>query len=162
MPFGLTNAPATFQEMMATIFKYKEGCVWYMYDILMYEGTTAAEHQAFVAKILQQCVKHGLAVNVTKCEFHAHGTLFLEDIVNGRQVQMDPAKLETMSKWPVLSIKEPVHAFLEFTNYYRRFIENYSSTARPLIDLTKDVTFNCVHQQQQAFDELKLDSYPPL
>ena len=44
MPFGLTNAPATFQEMIDTIFKDEEGCVWYMDDILIYGGTTEAEH----------------------------------------------------------------------------------------------------------------------
>ena len=42
MPFGLTNAPATFQEMMDTIFKHEEGCVWYMYDILIYGGQIEA------------------------------------------------------------------------------------------------------------------------
>ena len=101
MPFGLTNAPATFQEMMDTIFQDEEGCVCCIADILTYGGTTHAEHQAFIAKVVQQCVKHVLAVNVTKSEFCAHETIFLVHIVNSSQAQMDAAKLETMSKWPV-------------------------------------------------------------
>ena len=36
MPFRLTNAGAIFKEMMDTIFKDEEGCVWYMDDILIY------------------------------------------------------------------------------------------------------------------------------
>ena len=44
IPFGLMNAPATFQQMMDTMFKDEEGCVWYMYDILIYGGQTEAEH----------------------------------------------------------------------------------------------------------------------
>ena len=59
MPFGLTDAPATCQGMMDTIFKDEEGFIWYMNHILIYGGTTQAEHQAFVEKVLQQCVKHG-------------------------------------------------------------------------------------------------------
>ena len=139
MPFGLTNAPATFQEMMDTIFKHEEGCVWYMDDILIHGGTTQAEHQAFVEMVLQLCVNHELAVNLTKSEFHVHQTIFIGHIVNGSQVPMDPAKLETISKWPVPTKKKEVQAFLSFANYYRRFIENYSAMARPLIDLTEDI-----------------------
>jgi len=45
--------------------------------------------------------------------------------------------------------------FLAFTNYYRRFILNYSTKARLLIDLTKDVPFSWGHEQQQAFNELR-------
>ena len=62
MPFALTNAHATFQEMMDTIFSNEEGCAWYMDDIRIYGGQTEAEQQAYVEKILQQCVNHGLAV----------------------------------------------------------------------------------------------------
>ena len=155
MPFGLTNAPTIFQEMMDRIFKDEEGCVWYMDDILIYRGTTGAEHQAFVEKVLQQCVKHELAVNLTKFEFYVHETIFLGHIVNGSQVQMDPAKREIMYKWPLPTKKKEVQAFLAFDHYYYRFIENYSAKARPLIGLTKDVPFRCGHQQWQAFDELR-------
>ena len=123
MPFELTNAPATFRVMIDEIFKDEEGCVWYLDDVLIYERETEAEHQAHVEKILQQCVNHVLAVNLTKSEFHLHETIFLCHIVNGSQVQMDQAKLETMSKWPVPTNKKLVLALLGFANSYRRFIE---------------------------------------
>ena len=67
---------------------------------------------------------------------------------------MHSSKLETMSKWPIRTKKKEVQAFLDFANYYRRFIINYSTKARLLIDLTKDIPFTWGHTQQQAFDEL--------
>jgi len=66
MPFGLTNAPATFQEMMDTIFKDMKGCIWYLDDILIYGEDSKEEIQQLVEQVLQQCIKHGLAVNLTK------------------------------------------------------------------------------------------------
>ena len=155
MPFGLTNAPATFQEVMDTIFQDEEPCVWHMDDILIYGGSTEAEHQAFVDKVLQQYVKQELAVNLTKSEFHLHETTFLGHNVHDSQVLMDPAKPKTMSKWPVPTKKNEVQAFLGFANHYDRFIEKHSAKARPLIDLTKDVQFSCGDQQQQEFYELR-------
>ncbi len=46
--------------------------------------------------------------------------------------------------------------FLGFTGYYRYFIEGYSAIARPLLDLTKQVTpWHWEELQQQAFDTLR-------
>ena len=126
-----------------------------MDDILIYGGKTEARHQAYVEKILQQCVKYELAVNLTKSEFHVYEVIFLGHIVNSSQFYMHPARLETMYKWPVPIKKTEVQAFLGFANYYRKFIENYSAKALPLIDLTKDEPFSWGHQQQQAFAELR-------
>ena len=98
MPFGLTNAPASFQEMMDTIFNDMDGCIWYLNDILIYGGDTKAEHQAIVKKVLQQCVEHRLAVNLLKSEFHVKETIFLGHVIKGQEAKMDPSKLETMSK----------------------------------------------------------------
>jgi len=98
MPFRLTNAPATFQQMTDTVFKDMEGCIWYLDDILIYAGKSEEEHQQLVEQVLQQCLKHGLAVKLTKSKFHVQETLFLGHIINKQQVQMDPPKLEAMFK----------------------------------------------------------------
>ena len=155
MLFSLTNAPASFQEMKHTIFKDMEGCIWCLDDILIYGGDTKAEHQAIVEKVLQQCIEHGLLVNVLKSEFHVKETIFLEQVINGQEVKMDPSKLKTMSKWPTSTKKKEVQSFLAFANYYCRFIVNYSAKAPSLIDLTKDVPFTCGHTPQQDCDELR-------
>jgi len=46
-------------------------------------------------------------------------------------------KVEAVLSWkPPDSLME-VQAFLEFANFYRRFIQDYSQIARPLMELTK-------------------------
>ena len=82
MPFGLSRAPASFQEIMNTIFKDMEGCIWYFDDILIYGGNTKAERQAIVDRVLHQCVKYVLAVNLLKSEFHIHETIFVVHVIN--------------------------------------------------------------------------------
>ena len=103
--------------MMDTIFKDIEGCIWYLDDILIFSGNTEEEHQAFVEKVLQKCIEHGLAVNLVKSEFHVQETIFLGHIINGQHIQMDPAKLKTLSQWPIPTKKKEVQAFLGFANY---------------------------------------------
>ena len=132
-----------------------EGCIWYLDHILIYVGDTKAEHQAVVEKVLQQCIEHGLAVNLLEREFHVRETIFLVHVINGQEVKMDPLNLESMSRWPIPTKKKEVQAFLGFANYYRRVIVNYSANARPLIYLIKDILFTCGHSQQQAYDELR-------
>ena len=95
----------------------EEACVWYMDDMHIYGGTTEAKHAALVEKVLQECVKYGLAVNLTKSEFHVHETIFLRYIVTRSQVQMDATKLDTMYTWPVPTKKNAGQAFLCFANY---------------------------------------------
>ena len=118
-----------------------EGCIWYLDDIVIYGGNTEAEHQGIVEKVLQQCVEHGLAVNLLKRKFHVKETIFLVHVVNCQEVKMDTSKLETMSKWPIPTKKKEVQVFLGFANYYRPFIVNYSAKSCLVIDLTKDVPF---------------------
>ena len=93
MAFSLTNTTAIFQDIIDANFKDMEVCIWYLNNIFIYGSNTNAKHQAIVKKVLQQYVKHGLADNLLKNEFHNYRTIFLEYVINWRQINMDPSKL---------------------------------------------------------------------
>ncbi|GLB45808.1 putative retrotransposable element tf2 155 kda protein type 1-like [Lyophyllum shimeji] len=69
---------------------------------------------------------------------------------------MDPVKVAGVAEWPTPKNKKEVQSFLGFTNFYRRFIRDFSHHARPLFDLmAKDVAWTWGSAQQDAFDALK-------
>ena len=90
------NAPASFQEMMDTIFADIEGVIWYIADILVYRGSIEVEHQRIVERVLAKCVEHGLAVNLTKSVFHKREVNFLGHIIHRSEIRMESDKVETI------------------------------------------------------------------
>ena len=49
---------------------------------------------------------------------------------------MDPMKVAGVYDWPTPENQTDVQAFIGFVNFYRRFIWDFSTIARPLFDLT--------------------------
>jgi hypothetical protein len=75
------------------------------------------------------------------------------------------AKVDVLHKIPAPSDVPRLRAFLGLANYYRRFVKNFSSIAKPLTILTgKDQPWIWSREQQHAFDTLKqrLGSAPVL
>ncbi|CAJ0934066.1 unnamed protein product, partial [Ranitomeya imitator] len=71
--------------------------------------------------------------------------------------QMDPVKVQAIYDWTQPTSLKSLQKFLGFANFYRRFINNFSSIAKPLTDLTKkgaDVV-NWSSAAVEAFQELK-------
>jgi len=50
---------------------------------------------------------------------------------------MDPVKVAGVCEWPVPENRTDVQAFIGFINFYRRFIQDFSTIARPLFNLTR-------------------------
>ena len=74
-------------------------------------------------------------------------------IISPGEVKMDPGKVEAVRNWPTPTTLREVRAFIGFTNFYWRFIPQFSTTARPLHDLTKkDMPWQWGEDQQKAFD----------
>jgi len=65
-------------------------------------------------------------------------------------------KVESVLDWkPPKSLTE-VQSFLGFANFYRRFIQDYSTIARPLTELTKRTEkWTWTNEAETAFRELK-------
>ena len=69
---------------------------------------------------------------------------------------MDPVKVQGVTDWPQPAKVKDVQSFIEFVNFYQRFICNFSEIAHPLHALThklKDWLWGAA--EQQAFDALK-------
>jgi len=70
---------------------------------------------------------------------------------------MDPVKVAGVCKWPTPENQTDVQAFIGFVNFYRRFIRDFSTIARPLFDLThSDRAWNWDTKEQKAFECLKM------
>src|SRR3979490_2255454 len=69
---------------------------------------------------------------------------------------MDPTKGTGVAEWPTPKNRKEVESFLGFTNFYRRFISNFTEDARPLFDLSKkDVALQWGIPEDEVFNKLK-------
>ena len=50
---------------------------------------------------------------------------------------MNPEKIRSITEWPTLTNVKEVQSFLEFVNFYWKFIEKYSKITALLTELTQ-------------------------
>ncbi|KAK3563923.1 hypothetical protein QTP86_004865 [Hemibagrus guttatus] len=72
-------------------------------------------------------------------------------------VEMDQSKVHAVTEWPESTTVRELQHFLGITNFYQRFIRNYSSIASPLTSLLRGKPRRLVWnvQDQEAFIRLK-------
>jgi hypothetical protein len=138
--FGLTNAPATFQAAMNNIFcEYlHEFMVCYVDDLLVF-SKNEEDHLKHLALVLDKLREHNLYANAKKCEFLAPELEFLGHVVGKEGIKVDPKKTIAVERWPKPTTTQELRSFLGLSNYFRRFIQGYSTmVARPLTSLLKN------------------------
>lgn len=153
MPFGLTNAPATCQRLMDVVLagvKWQH-CLVYLDDIIVFSNTPE-EHMRHVGQILEMLEKHGLTLKLSKCRFFQPKVEYLGHVLSKEGVMPDPAKVETLKKWPAPTDVSALRTFLGMTGYYRKFIPHYAVNAFPLNELLrKDVAWRWGEEEERAF-----------
>jgi len=139
MFFRMTNSPTTFQTMMNDIFRTliaKGIVVVYLDDILIFTKTEE-EHERVVQRVLEILAEHKLFLCLEKCEFYRSWIEYLGLVISENKVKMDPVKVARVCEWPTPENWTDVQAFIDFVNFYCRFIQDFSTIARPLFDLTR-------------------------
>ena len=159
MFFGFCNALPTFQAFMNHIFADMIAERWlkiYMDDLSIHTQGNLTLHHERTRCVLLRLREHGLSLKLSKCIFDAPKMEFLGVIIGQGQIVMDPIKLTAIHDWkPPTSVKG-IRSFLRFTNFYHKFIPNFSHVVTPLNLLTrKDQPWNWTPLQQKAFDALR-------
>jgi hypothetical protein len=81
---------------------------------------------------------------------------FLGHVLSQEGVRPDPKKMESIKEWQNLMPAKGVKSFLGLANFYKKFIKDFLSLAKPLIDfLKKEGSFEWKGKQQKLFNLLK-------
>jgi hypothetical protein len=157
MFFELINESSMFQNFMNdTLMNYlNEFVVAYLDDIIVYNNSKK-KHIQHVRKILQRLRETNIQADVDKCEFHTTETKFLGMIIDRDDIKMNLEKIRAIVEWNTSNHLKEIQTFLEFVNFYRRFIKDLSKIIKSLIRLTrKNQSFYWSKNCQIAFEQLK-------
>ncbi|WVZ80836.1 hypothetical protein U9M48_028283 [Paspalum notatum var. saurae] len=166
MSFGLTNAPAFFMYMMNSVFmnELDKFVVVFIDDILIY-SKSEKEHEEHLKIVLTRLREHKLYAKFSKCAFWPKEVSFLGHILSEKGVAVDPSKVKDVLNWKQPETVTEIRSFLGLAGYYRRFIKDFSKTAKPMTSLTKkNAKYLWSSNCEEAFQTLKkpLTSAPVL
>jgi len=157
MLFKLINELAFFQHYINDVLFncLHKFCQAYLNDILIY-SKILKEHRTHVKEVLNKLREVDLQINIDKCEFKIQKISFLKLLMFINDLQMNSWKIDVIRNWKVLWSLTHVQIFIDFCNFYRRFIKNFSKIVQLMIKLTqKNHLFEWTKICQMIFEELK-------
>ena len=81
---------------------------------------------------------------------------FLGHVINQHGITVDPKNVASIVQWQRLTSVTKVRSFLGLAGYYRRFVQDFSTNAKPMTRLTeKGVPFIWTHECEHSFQTLK-------
>ena len=157
LPQGLSNSPATFQSVMSKVFApYLNKFVFVYLDDIGVASDTPEQHIEHLRLVLQTLREHGFHARADKAQWAKPEIKFLGHLVGSDGVRMDPSKVESVRTWPTPRNPSELRSFLGLANYFRRFIQGYSTMVARLNDLLhKDAKWSWSRLHDAAFENAK-------
>ncbi|KAJ9567020.1 hypothetical protein OSB04_002986 [Centaurea solstitialis] len=107
-------------------------------------------------RVLARCEESHLVLNWEKCHFMVREGIVLGHKISKDGLEVDKAKIDTISKLPPPTNIKGVRSFLGHAGFYGRFIQDFSKISRPLTKLLeKDAPFIFDEKCISAFETLK-------
>ena len=135
LPFGMCNAPATFQRMVNHLIHDLEGVYGYLDDIVVVSDTWS-DHVAKLRKLFDRFRRFNLTINLAKSNFAQAQVKYLGHVIGSGEILPKDTNIRSILEYPKPTCRKEVMRFLGMTSYYRRFCQNFSIVAHPLINLT--------------------------
>ena len=138
IPFGLRNAPAAFQRCMEDCLgAYNfEICTTYLDDVLVF-SPTFEEQVERLRIVLQRMRQFGMKLRPNKCSLFRREVKYL-----GKMISADGYRADDKDVKALLALRErrpgtvgELRQVLGLIGYHRKFIPQFSQTAKPLYEL---------------------------
>ena len=138
MPCGLNNAASTFQRTMEMALQGLQWvtCLIYIDDVIVF-GKDFDQHMQRLEEVLDRIKEAGLKLKASKSYLLQKEVIFLGHVVSGRGIKPSPTNVTKVVDWPTPKNAKQVKQVVAMASYYRRYVRNFASTARPMMDLTK-------------------------
>jgi RNase H-like domain found in reverse transcriptase/Reverse transcriptase (RNA-dependent DNA polymerase)/Integrase zinc binding domain/Integrase core domain len=138
LPMGLKTSPAQFSRIMSLALSglTQVNCWVYLDDILIF-GNSLENHNKNLKQVLERLRETNLKLKPEKCKFLRKEIVYLGHKITNKGILPDPEKTLKIETYPKPKNCDDVRRFVAFTNYYRRFIKDFSSIALPLNRLLK-------------------------
>ena len=94
----------------------------YLNDILIYTKDLGQAYVNAVWRVLEELKKNGLLTNPKKCRFHKDKVCFLGYVMSAQGVQIEEERIDVIKNWPEPKSIHNIQVFLDFANFYCRFI----------------------------------------
>lgn len=127
----------------------------YLDDIVLY-ASSLTEHASKFNRLAERLRTANLRLQPDKCEFLRKEVTYLGHVINEAGVRPDPKKIIAVKNFPRPRNVKNIKQFLGLAGYYRRFLNNFSKTAKPLTRLLKkQEPFVWLESQESAFATLR-------
>ena len=121
----------------------------FIYDIWIYSRCDD-DHMDHLRIVLQVPKDNSFFAKFSKCYFLLISIAFICHIVSSEGVEVDPRKLEVVKSCPRLLSPTDIQSFLGLADYFRMFIEGFSSIASPLMALIPSPCSNGQYLMRRA------------
>ncbi|KAL6458845.1 hypothetical protein MHYP_G00323170 [Metynnis hypsauchen] len=127
----------------------------YLDDIIVL-GKDVSEMLQRLSQVFNRLLQANLKLKPSKCCLFRRQVAYLGHIVSAQGIATDPEKVQKVQQWPEPTCVSEVRQFVGLAAYYRRFVPDFATIAKPLHELTKkNARFRWTPECQDAFETLK-------
>lgn len=98
---------------------------------------------------------NNLILKCSKCEFVTETVSYLDHMISGEGVFVNPSKIDAIVDWPKLTTIKALRGFLGLVGFYRQFVKGYTTVSTPLNSLLCKDVFQWTTAIDEAFSSLK-------
>ncbi len=155
MPFGLKNAHVFFQRVMDQVLEGADFLKCYIDDVLVH-SKGLLQHLVHLGELFNRIHKVKMKIHPKKCDFAITSVIYLGHIILPNGIMVHWAKVIAISKMPNPTNVHTLRSFIELCNYYKIYVQDFSTIAHLLYALLKkDVAWTRSDKAKEALNRFK-------